>query len=993
MRIWNNISRFALATLSVVAAMCWSTPSHAATAVRPPRNVTTFETAADLAATDWRSVASDGRATVILRGWTTAGDGRGGIFNLAPTNTVDPTNTLDTLEARANAAVTGRWKKVSQGNRVVRTLADLDKTVPAYDGEVVEVLGSQSEGDWGIKRPFLYRSSAEDSVSEVVRTPPVSVGRWIYPWDGDARVFGVFPEEAARDGQNSTNFSQMVVWSRATGIPIRLPAGKTYLRDTIDLGAVTEMSGYGTSGTPIQSELVITTAGASVISNVVGGTVLKNFSIRPLYLSRGKADSTSCGIRLANFQSDVSVRDVVINGLAYGIDSNGAFDCTFENITINARFPAKFGGGSTHNLIARVAARGNVGVYSPESDTRVTCSTYTAGSTNLTVSDGTAFSVGDVIRVSSATGIANTISAKMWWRRVTGVSGNDLTLDRGWPYAFTDGQFEFALGAGGYGFEVNSQNTVVACNSEWGAWASPLRVGFGPTPISAKGFHVEGWYVNSPGTNVVMVSGGNVLLDGSYLEAINCTIADAATVSVFDSTMGGKFETFYARDWDFFGTAQTINQAYLLNAFYKYSVEVDEVLALGVSFTRAPGSINYLEKRGAPYKAGWGGEYLRFDGLGRATFYGYAGIPTTGSFVAGDEVRLATNTLICTTSGTFNTTTNPGTYRIHLGSRVMLTDSTARAHLGNRVVVSISGVQHVVEESSKSSHASTTVSSVASIGDRWIDVASSSLFAEGYSGVIAFGATNTFEDFTVQRVLGNRLFLQTPLARSHSSGTTVEIGFLLTAASATDVPSAIPIVFTAPTFTQPLVANSSGSVSWGIPTTQTALALKGNASGVRALTMERDGVGKIGFGVAAGALNLYDETGAKQIGYFDGSSASLVSWYVGANAVSGSPRTSRILSESSTGANVAGGSLQIRPGAGTGTATPTSVVFALPESTGSSGTTQQTNLVVLTFSIPATPTAGDLPILASVFSGGAWSAQRRVAVSNISGLDLFYLRP
>lgn len=118
MRIRINISQWVLASMTMVAALCWSTPVHGAAAVRPPRNVTTFDTASDLEATDWRSIAADGRATVVLRGWGTAGDGRGGLFSLDPSNQLDATNSLDVLGARTNGMLAGRWKRISAGLQV-----------------------------------------------------------------------------------------------------------------------------------------------------------------------------------------------------------------------------------------------------------------------------------------------------------------------------------------------------------------------------------------------------------------------------------------------------------------------------------------------------------------------------------------------------------------------------------------------------------------------------------------------------------------------------------------------------------------------------------------------------------------------------------------------------------------------------------------------------------------------------------------------------------
>lgn len=184
--------------LAIALSACTVLSCHtvrAASAVRAPRNVTTLDTAADLAALDWRGVASDGQATVILRGWDSPGDGRGGLFALAPTNTVLPTNSIDTLPARAGGSVTGRWWRMSEGNRKARTISELEWIVPAYDGEEVEVQGLLSYGDLkGGPWRFVYRSGSTGATNGLCRLTATGVGRWTNEfWNGDAQIFGAIP--------------------------------------------------------------------------------------------------------------------------------------------------------------------------------------------------------------------------------------------------------------------------------------------------------------------------------------------------------------------------------------------------------------------------------------------------------------------------------------------------------------------------------------------------------------------------------------------------------------------------------------------------------------------------------------------------------------------------------------------------------------------------------------------------------------------------------
>ena len=81
------------------------------------QSVRTFDTAAELAALPVISAASDTtisptstvRSTVLLRGWSSAGDGKGGGFYWNPTSTAT-TNTLTVLQALG--ITTGRWLRM-----------------------------------------------------------------------------------------------------------------------------------------------------------------------------------------------------------------------------------------------------------------------------------------------------------------------------------------------------------------------------------------------------------------------------------------------------------------------------------------------------------------------------------------------------------------------------------------------------------------------------------------------------------------------------------------------------------------------------------------------------------------------------------------------------------------------------------------------------------------------------------------------------------------
>jgi hypothetical protein len=175
----------------------------------------------------------------------------------------------------------------------------------------------------------------------------------------------------------------------------------------------------------------------------------------------------------------------------------------------------------------------------------------------------------------------------------------------------------------------------------------------------------------------------------------------------------------------------------------------------------------------------------------------------------------------------------------------------------------------------------------------------------------------------------------------------------------------------------------------------TALTLKGNASGVRILRMQRQAgsPADIGIGISAGSAQFYDETAAKTLVFVDGSTTNLLGLTLGSTAAQAATRTSRILTEAASGTNSAAGALEIRQGAGTGISTNNGISFVLSvpgTTTNAVAQTVSTLFRVRAFSGMA---SNDLPLEISTWNGSSFGTIRRVAVTNISGVDVWYLKP
>ena len=850
--------------------------------------------------------------------------------------------------------------------------------------EVLGTAGITGGGDLSVDRTFSLDS--------------VFASKAILPMY-DALQYGVVVGNADAAIANSTALAALTSIARTSGRGIQLPAGRVYIAAPWDVSALTEVRGWGTIGQPVQTEIVTVVPGSNALVNVTGGTTISNLSIRPRYLRGVKTDNSSIAIVTQAFQTDLVIEDVVVTGFWRGIDAH-MYDSSINRVTINGcSKPLRIRSSGYQNLVSRVTCRGSVAAVLTDSttDTRVTCSSYTAGSSSFTVSDGTAFSAGDLIRVEATTSFGSSLSSQLWWRRVTGVVGNVVTISTPWSYSFSNASFSIGLGSGGYGVEVENQCVFSSLNVEWGVWDSVLSL-LGPAMVSIDGLHVEGWGVYAPGIERYMIRSVGCVLAASYINAVSGSVLDAAGVSLFDSQGGYQVQFLNVRAWDLWQASKLLHLSKTLDVAYPYGTHVDAIEVVGVPFVSRPSLLAASEARPTEFHAGEDSVLVSPRGLRRRTFYGYSAVPTTGSFLAGDRIELASGSLICATSGSFRTPAGSG--KIRSGSSVYIVDNTARGFLGVRTPVSIGGtVFEVVQTTRTPPPVTTTLTANALAGDTQIEVGTPVSLALGDWLVLDFAGV--FEDVQIQGILGTTVFLSLPLASPHASGSTVEVGYKLGAASATDVLALAPIAVTAPTFFSEVGnfsvggnASVGGSASVGTTlsvtnsaaignaSTSTALQLTGSAVGTRALRLTRPSVGDVGIGVGAATFNFYDEatnSGVAQLS--GGSSGSFHRLLFGAVAVA-SPKLSYVQGQASVGTDVAGGGVDIRAGAGTGAGTRATVSVSVPALT-SSGATTQTHVTAARWDALETTDAGTM--LVAFWNGAAWVEKRVFLGASDSG--------
>lgn len=880
---------------------------------------------------------------------------------------------------------------VASGNRTQRAVDVLGVTGP-YDG--IPTMRWVWDGTNTTSTNEAFSGHLVKASSYLAEGAP---GRWLHKWGGDPRVFGMVFGSASTSNNASANdaaFRAVLNFSRSTGIPINLAPGATHVLGNYDASSITKISGFGTLGPPIQTEFVLCQKGANLFTNITAGTTFDSFGVRPLHFSWVRDDNTSTAfVTQSGQQYELTFHNITVYGLWRGA-SLQMFDSKIESCLFTGTVGLHLPTAGTQNHIDRVAIRGMLPACQTNSSTGITIASYTAGTTNITVSDGSILRVGDYIAcpVVTAPGISNGLQAKSWGRRVDAVSGNDITISNPWPIDFTNGQVYYLLGAGQSALYDETENHYTSLNIEWGVWDTLLNMQT-PGTRNIGSLHLEGIVTDRPGNNRNWIAGTFGTLKIGYLNVVNGTILDTTGASIFDGTGSYIVDAMFMRDIDMFHATPKLYLAKETSVIYSGTpLYIRYIANYGVNLDTGPFAIDRIEQKGADWQGGQDGQWLRMDGLGSATHYGYSTIPSSGSFVAGDRVQLSTNTIVCATSGTYGSPA--GVYRIKSGSRVIIPDLTGRLYLSKRKAITIGGSQYIIERPAPYALYSNVLSAGVSAGARSMTLPTTSGMGVGDWACLDFAGTS--EDVRVQRIdtANNRIFLTAPLTSAHSAGATFETGPYLRSASATTVDPQASIQITAPTWHIPIVPSTAGAwstpglVTLGSASLGTVLDLLGGAAGVRHIRLTRSGVATNGIGVGAGAFNFWEESPTRQVFQAVGDSVN-VSLNLGSTFGITNGRASTITAESAitgtTNENLTGGPFNVYAGSGSGVGALANMRFWLPI-TNSVSSNAQARIVALKLEFPATPdaTLSNTPIRYPVWNGSSY-VEYRVVATNESG--------
>jgi len=795
---------------------------------------------------------------------------------------------------------------------------------------------------------------------------------WKCAWDGDPRVFGMkFGNSTTNDANaNQLAFTNAIAWSRTTGIPIQCPPGNTHVHGEFDVSGLNEISGSGVAGPALQTAFIVCTKGATLFKNATTGMKFSKFWTRPLYMSWFRDDVTSVAIKTAPGESYAIVIED-IEAKAYRPLWLESFDCSIRDCTLWGVQGIYMPGGGTQSEITRVGIRGLIEACSTNSDTVVTFSSYTAGTTNLTVSDGSVFRTGDIIVIANGTtaGYSSAyIPQKNWGRRITAVSGNNLTISHPWPTSVANGQVFYLLGQGAKAvYSITGQN-FSNLNIEWGSWDNIVQCS-GPGTYSFNGFHIEGWCVNRPGANAYVFSSDLASINIQAMKCWNWSVLDALLVGVCDSGGSYNINGIEIRDIDLLLANKLFYIAAIRSPTRAAPVRVTNVDNWGTVL--APVVVNNYETQGTTML--FGEQSILQQRVGRTNmhFYGYSSTPTFGSFVAGDRIFLPTNTLAVFSSGTLGTPA--GSNRIRANSRVLVTDLAGFQTMGQRLVVSLGGSPYVVDRPNLGGPTTLTLASNAAVGDRdvWVSITGPYVPTVGDWGIITDTNNVNREDVRITRFTTStspdRAHLMLPLSTNYQAGSVFETGTYMSSASAVDVTNLTAIVYPTPVFVSPIQPgtngsfSSSGSATIGASTIGTTLDLIGGASGQRLIKMTRPGVFTNSIGGSLQQFHVVEESvpGGKYFIFSAEATETAAAVYIGgnnaANRTNGIPTTLKGSSANLTlGANpnLAGGDLTIQPGPGTGNGSLASILFQVPANEASAATNPQPWRTVLKLKKP-----------------------------------------
>ncbi len=820
--------------------------------------------------------------------------------------------------------------------------------------------------------------------------------KWVANWGGDPRAFGVkFGNSTTNDmASNQAGLVATVAYARTTGIPIVCPPGICHILGDLDISGISRFSGTSDAWNSGKfTNFRICQKGASFLINVTLNTKISSFLVQPMFLSFIRDDTTSTAITTASVQNDIIIEDINVYGMYRGIKSS-SFDSSIKDFTF-AGVQGLYLPGGTHNDFTRIALRGMVPACSTNSSVIVKIPSYTAGSTNVTVTDGQPLRAGDFIMcpVATATGYSNPLQAKLWARRVESVSGNDITISNPWPTSFTNGEVYYLLGAGTYAVYCTTENQFQALNIEWGSWDNVMYL-VGPGSYNVDSIHVEGIGVYKPGIDASMFGGDNSSLTIGYLNIVNCTVLSTTGYSLFNTASSYIAGNIYIRDVDQFQATKQLYVAKTRSGTRSAPIKVGYLGNYGVPFARPPEF--YYEYQGTTYDGGDNQVIQERVGTTNMHFYGYSTTPTYGAFVRGDRLFFPTNTLVVENSGTFGSPL--GTYRIRTNSQVLVTDATGRGYVGQRTALLIGSTTLVAERPAIGGAVVMTLASNAVAGDRWVyvDVASG---ATGDWGVI--GLTNSvYEDVCIQRLhtesTPDRVYLSLPLATNHSAGTLFETGTKMYGASSVDVSTSTSIAYPTPTFLSPLQANSVGSfsatgaVTFGNSTLGTSLTVRGGAAGARNFVIERSGTATNGIGVGLDSFSFIGENPTRGI-FSVNNTTNESALYLGSSTTFGltAARKGQVLSQRapSGSTDAPGGDLEFYTGEGTGAGAPAKIKFLSTVTTAAGATLDQPRRTALEIQHPVLPNITNNTAISLYYTdtNGALTKVRLV-ITNEAGL-------
>lgn len=866
-----------------------------------------------------------------------------------------------------------------RGVATVATLTNLAAITTAKHGAIVDVRGINADGDLPEPLRYVLNTNSIVSTNIIAIANAGGAGRWEHPWDGNVHAFGVLPNDLTRSASNGVYLAAASTHSRSTGKPLKFGPGSYYYPGDLDVTDVTLISGAGKIGNQYETILYITSPNASAFTNLSTGATIENLHIRTLYYSYAKQSTVGYGVHGASGSSAQRLSNLYIEGFPIGVGLS-TFDSLIENVDVIAAKPFVVGGGGTQNTFLRCAARGNIVIAGLTNDTSITCASYTAGSTNFTVSDGTTIAVGDYIRVRDSSEYSNTIAYRFFPRKVTAKSGNDITINYPWELGFTNGRFEFALGGSGTSaFEGNTEATYVGCNAEYGSWQYIISNNSGPTASMAVAgvLHIEGWVADAGASSDNFVFNGiNTSFSGQAVDMANCVFYDTQGPALFEGGTRGYLDTLHVRDFEQYQATPAFWVFRTLTQTYGDPAVVRQLNNAGATVNQYTVDGNQWRNMVNDVRAGDNGDQVKVEGfgIGRATFFGLGATPSSGNYVRGDKIiTTAGEELLCLDTGSFRTAA--GSNEMRNGSAILIVDQDARAVLGRRTPVAfavtngatVSTNHMIVEALLRNSPDTTTLAASVASNAFMVPLVSASGVQQGDPFILTEGTK--FSDGMVARVQGNYVWSASRITNAFTTSATFRTGLRMFSASTNDVHPQ-PVKFAPPTFLTERDYLNQRRV--GGSNVTAALTVEGGWNGSAGMVLQRTGVGTNEFLFSGDQFRIRDKSDSRYLLSSLKSGGTLYFGF-GNSSANATPLAVLAQAEAGTGTNVSGGTLTLRSGQGTGSSSGAALSLAAPIP-GASGATAQSYGTGLRIQFPATPDASvsNSPIQSLRWDGTNW---------------------